>query len=113
MANLTLHVQEHETRHGYFMAWILNPDGITNEYVFPHSQTPFLSAARTLIKQGLNPNTILTMVHARTGTQSLSSPIGAAAKLTVEETDTGPRFREYAPFPVGKLKDALKHHDPS
>ena len=111
MTEIILHVAEAADRHGYFMAWVLTPDGRHNEHVFPHSRQPFLDAARALLKLGLDPATILTMVHAKTGTQSMRGPIGQAAKLTVDEN--GPRFRKYRAFPAGQAKDAINDDPPT
>jgi hypothetical protein len=62
-----------------------------------HSKTPFLSAARRLIEIGYDPSEKLT--GGRTSTEcALSSTIGEAAKLTVEETKHGPIFRKYVPW---------------
>jgi hypothetical protein len=66
------------------------------------SKTPFLSAARVLLEQGHSPDTILAMSRAVSDTGSLRATLGAAAKLTVMETETvGPRFGRYRPPPAG------------
>jgi hypothetical protein len=63
------------------------------------SRTPFLSAARVLMKEGVDPDTPITLGHDGSATVSLRSTIGQAARLTVEESDrSGPRFVPYHPF---------------
>jgi hypothetical protein len=95
-------------RCGLFTGTLANGDVIVTR-----SRTPFLDAARILLAEGLDPSTILQMVHKHTGTPSLRGPIGVAAKLTVDEIKS-PRFRPYRPFPKGiveadgKLNHATK-----
>jgi len=86
---LLLMVEETKSRHGRFDGWI---DG---DKIVTSSRTPFLRAARVLMQRGMDPATILTMVHKGTGTRSLSGPIGQAAKLIVNEMRGAPRFRPY------------------
>jgi len=104
---LILTVHETDKRHGRF-------DGFVTDYgqVCWSSRTPFLSAARTLIKRGLDPTTILVMVHEDTSTHSLRGTIGEAAKLIVEEADHAPRFRVARPRGVS-TNHALNDDDPS
>lgn len=65
------------------------------------SRTPFLSAARVLLEREHSPDTILTMSYAGSDTVALRATLGAAAKLTVIETETvGPRFGRYRPPPA-------------
>ena len=53
------------------------------------SRTPFFSAARVLLREGVDPATKIAMIHATSGTESLRSTVGAAAELGVSES--GPR----------------------
>jgi len=108
MGDLILTVHEINKRQGRFAGFV-PPYG---QVVFA-SRSPFLSAARALLKRGLNPNTLLTVVHAATGTQLLRGPIGQAAKLVVRETDNGPRFVEYRAFKHRRLKDAINDDEAS
>ena len=62
------------------------------------SRTPFFDAARKLIAEGNNPDTTLVMRHAGSKTDSLRAQLGAAASLSVEETDYGPKLRRWKPF---------------
>lgn len=65
------------------------------------SRTPFLSAARVLLERGHSSDTILMMSHAGSDTVALRATLGAAAKLTVIESETvGPRFGRYRPPPA-------------
>ena len=59
------------------------------------SRTPFLSAARVLLAEGVNPETRIWMRHAHSSVVSLRSTVGEAATLTVDETGA-PRFQTYA-----------------
>ena len=63
------------------------------------SRTPFLSAARVLRKEGVPPDTVITMRHAGSPVVSLRSTVGHAAKLTVREDHRGARFVPYRPPP--------------
>jgi len=61
-----------------------------------HSRTPLLDGARTLLAAGYPPNTILVMKHAASDVVALSSIVGAAARLTVNDNRLGtPQFRRW------------------
>jgi hypothetical protein len=62
-----------------------------------NARTPFLSMARKLLEEGVPPETAYGMRH-ESEPISLTTTVGAAAQLSVEETTTGPRFRPYKPF---------------
>jgi len=62
------------------------------------STKPFLDAARRLMDLGFDPSATLVMHHAGSETECLRSTIGAAATLTVEDTQYGPRFRPWKPI---------------
>lgn len=65
------------------------------------SRTPFLSAARVLLQEGVAEETILTMTHRGSSVASLRAPLGVAAGLRVVENDrTGPRFDRYQTPPA-------------
>jgi hypothetical protein len=81
-------------RCGLFTGVLANGDVIVTR-----SRTPFLDAARVLLAEGIDPSTILQMVHKHTGTLSLRGPIDQAAKLTVRQ-DHGPRFVKWQPYPA-------------
>jgi hypothetical protein len=55
------------------------------------TRSPFLTAARQLLSEGVDPDTKIIMRHAGSDTDCLTSTIGEAAKLCVLE-DQGPRF---------------------
>lgn len=65
------------------------------------SDTPFLSAARVLMREGVDPSTPLEGVHEGSGVIGSRSTVGAAARLAVVENDhVGPVFRPYKAFPA-------------
>jgi hypothetical protein len=106
---MILTIRETVSRRGRFDGFV---DG---KQVCWSSRTPFLSAARTLLKWDIDPATILIMVHERTGTRSLRGPIGAAANLGIREDASGIRFVPYddprsriegVPKPTVVVKDA-------
>lgn len=62
------------------------------------TSTPFYSAARVLLDEGVSPDTVLTMRHEGSSIVSMRSTIGEAARLTVTEEDKkGLRVRKYRP----------------
>lgn|SRR5262245_12615132 len=63
------------------------------------SRTPFLAAARRLLRLGYPADATLAMRHAGSETESLRATIGNAAALTVKETEHGPAFRPYDGLP--------------
>jgi hypothetical protein len=77
--------------------------------------TPLLSGARYWLKQGINPETTIITVWSSGSTEwTLRSTIGAAAKLTVQDSQReGPRFRTWSAFPTGALTDGVKSADPT
>ena len=74
---MILIVRETAKRHGRFDGWIEGSIEGFGPVVIPSSTQPFLDAARELIKRKVDPATILTMRHKKTGTNSLRGPIGA------------------------------------
>ena len=62
------------------------------------STKPFLDAARRLMDLGFAPSISLVMHHSGSDTVCLRATIGAAAALTVEDTQYGPRFRPWKPI---------------
>jgi hypothetical protein len=99
VTEITLIVHEETGQVGLNRCGLFTGTLANGDVVVTRSRTPFLDAARILLAQGLNPNTILQMVN--NGTPSLRGPIGQAAKLTVRETtNTGtPRLVPWVPFP--------------
>jgi hypothetical protein len=75
-------------------------------------------ALLALIAEGVDPGQRLVMRHEGSAIDALlATSVGAAAKLTVEETGTGPRFRLWKPFqasdvwpPVASEADPLVGH---
>jgi hypothetical protein len=86
---VTILVAAAPNRPGYYTAQL--PDG----RVLTCSRMPFCDGARALLGTGIDPAATLVMMHAGSLTESLRGPIGAAARLTVEESAHGPVFRTY------------------
>jgi len=93
---LLIVIEETSQRRGKFSAHLL--DG---RKLLSSSRQPLLDAARDLA-QGILPETPLAMQHKGSATIAMTSTVGEAAKLTVEEEPGGPRFRKWRPFPVGR-----------
>ncbi|KRE03560.1 hypothetical protein ASE63_25975 [Bosea sp. Root381] len=65
------------------------------------SPTPFLSSARVLLREGVDPSTPLEMTREGSDAVDLRSTVGVAARFTVSENDhEGPVFRAYKAFPA-------------
>jgi hypothetical protein len=63
------------------------------------SRTPFLAAARELLRLGFTPETTLLMRHEGSRTTALQSSLGVAAGLVVEERGHGRiNFAGWKPF---------------
>jgi len=63
------------------------------------SNTPLFTAARLLLNEGHDPETILQMRHDGSSIPSMKGRIGRLAGLTViEDEKRGPRFGSYRPF---------------
>jgi hypothetical protein len=78
------------------------------------SPQPFLDAARVLLAEGVEPDTVLVMRWAESGTTSLRSTVGVAAKLTVEECSDGvPRFRSYRSYPSAVASHVASNDSPA
>ena len=60
-----------------------------------HSYMPLLGSARVLLAEGYDPGAPLVMRHSRSTTDCLTTTVGYAARLTVEEGAFGPMFRRY------------------
>jgi len=60
---------------------------------------PLLDGARVLQAEGVSQGALVSMRHAGSEHRSLTSTVGAAAKLTISETPgEGPRFAPYRPY---------------
>lgn len=72
----------------------------TGGEVLCQSKTPLLSAARVLMRRGVDPNTELRMVRFGSEMTLMRARLGDAAELTVIENDkASPRFGKYKEFP--------------
>ena len=58
---------------------------VLGERVLCTVKEPFFAAARILVAEGVDPETVLTMRHAGSQTRSLTMTVGRAARLMVEE----------------------------
>lgn len=82
------------------------------------SRAPFLDSARVLLTEGYDPSISLEMLHEGAANFTLRAPLGAAAKLTVEESAHGPVFRRYrmgywsavAAPPIARPRDRRATH---
>ena len=75
------------------------------------SRTPFFAAARRLLELGADPADVLTMRHRGSDTVSLRARVGAAAKLKVIETNSGPRFAPWVDLSTVWQKTATEDVD--
>jgi len=94
---LLIVIEETSQWRGKFSAHLL--DG---RKLLSSSRQPLLDAARVLLAQGIPPETPLAMQHKGSATIAMTSTVGEAAKLTVEEEPGGPRFRKWRPFPASR-----------
>jgi hypothetical protein len=77
------------------------------------SHQPFLDAARVLLAEGTDADTVLVMRHEGTNRDALRGRLGDLAGLTVSEPGSGkqaPDFRPWVPFDRGDLapRDGLQ-----
>jgi hypothetical protein len=80
------------TSGGYY-AVCLNDRILTKQTLAPR-----LTAARILLKEGVDPSTLIQMKRKGDQTIAMRASIGIAAGLTVRETKTeGPMFVRYTP----------------
>ncbi|MGO4334919.1 hypothetical protein AB4037_08390 [Labrys sp. KB_33_2] len=61
-------------------------------------RTPLLSAARALLRDGVDPSTAITLLHSGATFDALRSTVGVAAKLTVKEDDAGRQLPHFVPY---------------
>ena len=86
---------------------VCTPDGsgrytaiLGNHPVARRTRTPFYSAARALLKEGVPAAAPLIMRHRGSDTVALQGTVGGAAKWTVRERDDDiPRVVPYRTFP--------------
>lgn len=75
------------------------------------SGTPFFDAARKLVAQGHDYDTILLLRHEGSETECLRAKLGMAASLTVEETGYGPQLRRWKPFSTLAVPPSIAPND--
>jgi hypothetical protein len=81
---------------------------VNDELIVRSSKTPFLEAARELLRRGFAPSTYIVMRHKGSATDSLRARIGAAARLTVAEGDrVGIHFQLWKPFPSPAVESPM------
>jgi hypothetical protein len=73
------------------------------EIVIRRSPQPLLDIARALLAAGIDPATPIAMRHAGAETDALTATIGAAAKLTVSESNGRPELRKWKPSPYSSV----------
>lgn len=65
------------------------------------SNSPFLSSARVLLREGVPPETPLEMTREGGSTVDMRGTLGRAARWTLVENERiGPVLRPYRPFPA-------------
>ncbi len=89
-AELILIVVPVPTLPGFFTARLAGDDRL-----LARSRAPFFDAARTLLADGFDPATRLSMMHAGSAITSLSATIATAARFIVEEGPHGPKLRRF------------------
>jgi hypothetical protein len=91
---LILTVQETAQRAGRFDGFVEGFGSIVT------SRQQFLDGARALLAKGVDPAEVLIMRHADTGTDSLRSTVGEAAKWRVAEEVRGsaPKLRKWESY---------------
>jgi hypothetical protein len=68
--------------------------------VLAESRTPLFDAARTLSREGVHPETVLTMRHNSSLIISMVTTVGKASRFSViERDDRGLTFENYHPRP--------------
>jgi hypothetical protein len=73
------------------------------------SRAPFTDSARMLLREGIGPNAILIIRKAGPDYDSLRSTVGAAAKLTVDETRTV--FAKWKAFSSSAVAPSIHHSE--
>jgi hypothetical protein len=75
------------------------------------SRTPFFESARKLLELGADPADVLTMRHRGSNTVSLRARVSTAARLTILETNSGPRFAPWVDLSAVWSKKATEDVD--
>jgi hypothetical protein len=80
-------------------ATLTRPSKITAANITITHREPTLALCRALVAAG-HPDGPMTVVDSATGRPVMHvASIAQAAELTVKETNTGPRFAKWVPFP--------------
>jgi hypothetical protein len=76
---------------------------VDGRMIVTRSTQPLLDGCRVLIGEGIDPVSRVVMRHAGSDKDALRSTVGAAAKLTVSDSDTGrPKFKTFKPWKRGE-----------
>jgi hypothetical protein len=77
------------------------------------SRQPFLTAARVLVSEGHDPDSVLVMRHTGSNADALSAKLGVAARLTVNETKPAfERWKSFSDAPPSSAGTAIKGLSP-
>ena len=72
--------------------------GVLDGEELTRHRAPLYASARALLDRGASPMATLRMRHQESATVSMTGVIGALAKLTVVEDDSGPRVVRWQPL---------------
>ena len=86
---------------GRFMAWL------GERVILESSRQPLLDAARFLLGEGVPPDTRIAMRHEGSPHVALSSTVGKAAKLTVDEHN-GTVFAKWKPHSLSAAPSSIR-----
>jgi hypothetical protein len=85
---------------------------VLGERVLCTVKEPFFAAARILVAEGVDPETVLTMRHQGSQIRGLTMTLGRAARLMVKEGDVrGLEIVPYAPSPFAPIKPPASQND--
>ena len=76
--------------------------------IITRSTQPLLDGCRVLIREGVDPDTRITMRHAGSTADALRSTVGGAAKLIVEEGARVPQVRRWKPSPHADVTPPMR-----
>ena len=81
--------------------------------VVTSSRQPFLAAARTLAAEGVDLLTRITMRHEGQSCYALTSTVGVAARLSVDDTRGAPRFTRWDGARLRGVSSPIRESDPA
>ncbi len=90
-----------------FSAWV------NGELVIASSRTPYFDAARALLEQGADSNSILVLRHRGSTTNGMVGKLGILARLSVKEPDKGrAHFARYIPIASSPVASRVRQIEP-